>query len=186
MAFNMASCSRKVTKPNPLDLPVSRSEMTLLDVTSPNGLKASSRRLSVVAHARPPTKHLCSSPIFLNTKNRQYFGSAVYELQDKTFKSQKFGKTQQAAPRLAARTYQRTCFLPASGSGYKEQPSSPRPKTAGSSIYTSVYKEKALSRPKAAGSSIYSSVYKEQDLTTYDHWILHLHIGIKRASSLTT
>jgi hypothetical protein len=87
MAFNMASCSRKVTKPNPLDLPVSRSEMTLLDVTSPKGLKASSRRLSVVAHARPPTKHLCSSPIFLNKKNRQHFSSKVYELQDETFKA---------------------------------------------------------------------------------------------------
>jgi hypothetical protein len=61
--------------------------MTLLDVTSPNGLKASSRRLSVVAHARPPTKHLCSSPIFLNTKNRQYFDSKVYELQNKTFEA---------------------------------------------------------------------------------------------------
>jgi hypothetical protein len=76
-----------------------------------------------------------------------------------------FGKQQYAAPRLAARAHQRTSLLPASGSGYKEQPSSPRPKTAGFSIYTSVYKEQAFSQPKPAGTSIYTSVQKEQALS---------------------
>jgi hypothetical protein len=116
--------------------------MTLLDVTSPKGLKASSRRLSVVAHARPPTKHLCSSPIFLDTKNRQYFGSKVYELQGKTFKATKV-KIRKAATSSSAAG----CEIPPENlfsAGFKEQPSSPRPKTAGFSIYTSVYKEQAL------------------------------------------
>ena len=66
MAADMDCSSAKVTKPNPRDRPVSRSAMTLLWITSPKGLKASSRRPSVVAHARPPTKHLNSdSPMMI-------------------------------------------------------------------------------------------------------------------------
>lgn len=72
MAFNMACSSAKVTKPKPLDLPVSRSEMTLLCVTSPKELKALSSRLSSVAQARPPTKHRYSdSPIFFREKEKK-------------------------------------------------------------------------------------------------------------------
>jgi hypothetical protein len=78
MAFNMAVSSENVTKPNPLDLPVSRSVITLHCVTSPNDRKASSRLLSVVAHARPPTKHLYSlSPIFIFSQHTIHGTSAT-------------------------------------------------------------------------------------------------------------
>ncbi|KAG6545067.1 hypothetical protein Mapa_013763 [Marchantia paleacea] len=62
MASFIAFSSANVTNPKPLLRPVSRSLMIFDSTTSPKTLKASSRRLSLVAHARPPTKHLYSAP----------------------------------------------------------------------------------------------------------------------------
>lgn len=52
----------KLTNPNPLDRPVSRSITTFASITSPKEAKASLRVFSSVPHERPPTKSLEEAP----------------------------------------------------------------------------------------------------------------------------
>jgi hypothetical protein len=122
MAFNMACSSAKVTKPNPLDLPVSRSEMTLLCVTSPKELKALSSRLSSVAHARPPTKHLYSdSPIFFREKKNNHPTSAPNsKLNTHDYKRRPISQVSNRELRRS-RERNRTREREQAASGYKEE-----------------------------------------------------------------
>ena len=55
----------KVTNPNPLDLPVSRSTMTLASMTSPYLWKASLKLVSSVLYERPPMKSFADD-MYLN------------------------------------------------------------------------------------------------------------------------
>lgn len=60
MASFIDCSSANVTNPNPRERPVSRSVIIFDSITSPKARKEFSRLSSVVAHARPPTKHLYS------------------------------------------------------------------------------------------------------------------------------
>ncbi len=157
----MACSSAKVTKPNPLDLPVSRSEMTLLCVTSPKELKALSSRLSSVAHARPPTKHLYSdSPIFFReNKNNHPTSAPNSKLQTQHTRLQTQTDLASKYPRAATDPRRnRTREREQAASGYKEQQQQqqrqlllhthpPRPRTVGNCLYPTV------SLPSPAGKS---------------------------------
>src|SRR5690606_1121943 len=56
IAVSASASFSYVTKPKPLERPVSRSRMTLASATGPNCWKASKSDASSVAHASPPTK----------------------------------------------------------------------------------------------------------------------------------
>lgn len=154
MAFNMACSSAKVTKPKPLDLPVSRSEMTLLCVTSPKELKALSSRLSSVAHARPPTKHRYSdSPIFFREKKKKNHPTSALnsKLQTQHTRLQTRKPISQVSIRELRRSREET-------EQEKENKQPAATKSSSSSRNNSGSSSPHASRPRTVGNWLYPTV----------------------------